>query len=667
MQSRVEESSISSNANPNPEDDKQDLDNIEDQGSPSRYKVKNVKRRERRAKSRIEALQQSLNYYKRVNKTQQEKMKVLSSALQDTQSLVRERNEQIRTLEEMVRNSELAADVLHDQKMELGDQCAKELEEHEAIISELTDQLQDREKLAVQLPHTFSSRAYSTNVRTLYYMLLSMRLPPAQIKTVVRNVISHLFPSIQAEKVRLPGKSCASYMRREEMPTISRVQKHSELLQSQEWHLNSDGTTLQQQKKVAFLINGMVLGVHDVHDGSAQVALDALNAELTKTSKVDSTVSVFNIERIVSSTSDAASTQTKFTHLIEEKIGKEVVENKCSMHLGVNLRAAQVKAASSVDFDSVSPTHSECSNSENDTSDDESDDSVGDSESDSDSIVVNRDIDLFVHETAKLFGHLGTPEYACGASFRIFLEGCTGEEKAYYESAQKVTLERQIGSRYYVTSRNAGCIYFLRSAMITFLHEKQLFKSLNRLESTCLRKLKDPVIVATLKLEGLMFDKVYADLMILVKSTKLNKSSLDMNIHYEELLAHLESLSVNPESILDSEVLIFKSERSLYSDASKLNHRLTKAYVPVREKLYESHDSDEPILFPLVLAVSTAMHSKLQSYKKDHLPGGCYYDPDPDVKAVLSKLQPHNDRTESVFGANDWLCRLLPNNYGPVH
>ena len=39
----------SSNANPNPEDDKQDLDNIEDQGSPSRYKVKNVKRRERRA------------------------------------------------------------------------------------------------------------------------------------------------------------------------------------------------------------------------------------------------------------------------------------------------------------------------------------------------------------------------------------------------------------------------------------------------------------------------------------------------------------------------------------------------------------------------------------------------------------------------------------------
>ena len=136
-------------------------------------------------------------------------------------------------------------------------------------------------------------------------------------------------------------------------------------------------------------------------DGRSGFLYNALNAELTKISNVDSTVSDFNIERIVSSTSDAASTQTKFTHLIEEKIGKEVVENKCSMHLGANLRAAQVKAASSVDFDSVSPTHSDCSNSENDTSDNESDDSVGDSESDS--IVVNCDIDLFVHETAKLF------------------------------------------------------------------------------------------------------------------------------------------------------------------------------------------------------------------------------------------------------------------------
>ena len=34
-----------------------------------------------------------------------------------------------------------------------------------------------------------------------------------------------------------------------------------------------------------------------------------------------------------------------------------------------------------------------------------------------------------------------------------------------------------------------------------------------------------------------MFDKVYADLMVLVKSTELNKS---MNTHYKELLEFFE-------------------------------------------------------------------------------------------------------------------------------
>lgn len=76
-----------------------------------------------------------------------------------------------------------------------------------------------------------------------------MRIPPAQIKAIVRNVINHLVPFIE---LRLPGKSCAAYMRSQEMPTISRAQKASELMQVKEWHLSSDGTTLQQQKKVAF-------------------------------------------------------------------------------------------------------------------------------------------------------------------------------------------------------------------------------------------------------------------------------------------------------------------------------------------------------------------------------------------------------------------------------
>ena len=51
----------------------------------------------------------------------------------------------------------------------------------------------------------------------------------------------------------------------------------------------------------------------------------------------------------MSSTSDGAPTQTKFNRLLQNEIGDntDLVENKCSIHLGVNLRHACVKAVNS--------------------------------------------------------------------------------------------------------------------------------------------------------------------------------------------------------------------------------------------------------------------------------------------------------------------------------
>ena len=62
------------------------------------------------------------------------------------------------------------------------------------------------------------------------------------------NVISYLKPSVDIDKLCSPGKSCATYMHSQEMPTISQVQKANELMQNDRWLLNSDGTTLMQQK-----------------------------------------------------------------------------------------------------------------------------------------------------------------------------------------------------------------------------------------------------------------------------------------------------------------------------------------------------------------------------------------------------------------------------------
>ncbi len=403
------------------------------------------------------------------------------------------------------------------------------------------------------------------------------------------------------------------------------------------------------------MINGITFGVHDIPDGSFQVTLDALKAELAKTSKIGAELALdgmqdFSIDRIVSSTSDSASTQKKINRLLEEETGKHIVENKCSTCLGVNLRLAQVKTAAGIGVtndsdadlesdgevdveDGCSPGSNDSSDySEKDFSDSENSSDGSENDSENDSVVgldknLNRDIDLFVHELAKLFGHLRTPEYCHGAStFRIFLSHkarqCTGVEKEYYECAQKIVLERQVGSRYYVTSCNAGRLYFLREAMVSFLKEQKLIKALNCLESSCLQKLQDPLLLANLRLQGLMFDKVYADLMTLVKSTDLSKSALDMNIHYEELLEFFDILITSPAALFDSETLVFKSELLLYSESSKLNHRLTKKYIPVQRELQRHQENDGSFLLPMVIAAGKAMRSKIQTYMEDHLPGG---------------------------------------------
>ena len=298
--------------------------------------------------------------------------------------------------------------------------------------------------------------------------------------------------------------------------------------------------------------------------------------------------------QIVSSTSDAAATQRKFTQLLEDQIGKEIVENKCSMHLGVNLRKAQVKAVSQL----AHAKQGECNSNSRSDSEDDASDSVNltvmsgndehehlmdEEKLERSSSGVYHDIDLFVHEIAKLFGHLGTPENADGASFRLFIAqraaDSAGIDREYYVNAQKVLLERQVGCRYYVTSCNAGRIFFLRRAMVDFLMEQKSIKSLNKLESTCLKKLEDPLLVTNLHLEGLLFDRIYADLMMLVKSADLCKSALDMNVHYFELLEFFQSLMIKPSILLDPEILVFKSEPRIYSDSNKLNHRLASNLV----------------------------------------------------------------------------------------
>jgi hypothetical protein len=187
-----------------------------------------------------------------------------------------------------------------------------------------------------------------------------------------------------------------------------------------------------------------------------------------------------------------------------------------------------------------------------------------------------------------------------------------------------------------------------------------LIKSLNQLEAEVKQKLQVERIKAELKLDGLFFDKRYADLMMLVISKELDKSVLDMSAHYLELKVFLEELSQYPEEIMNEEHQVFPSEPRLYGTSLKTNHRTKRDYKEIRCKLHQSDSFDETELYPRIKEASKVMLCKLTDYMRDHLPGGKYWEPPEDVKQILDQLKPHNDACESALGMNDWLTTAFP-------
>ena len=173
--------------------------------------------------------------------------------------------------------------------------------------------------------------------------------------------------------------------------------------------------------------------------------------------------------------SDGASTQKLFNKLVQEKIEaeqkdsvhatiptndtKNLLQLFCGMHLGVNLRAkatSELLSGRSVGADSV------------------------------------------VHATCKLLCHLGTnPEYGRGVqAFPEYVQCLMEEADAIddidenvvtsLKSALGVRLCRQVASRYFVTARNAGRIFYLRDLIMKFLQSTALTKELNKLERAVL-------------------------------------------------------------------------------------------------------------------------------------------------------------------------------------
>ncbi len=136
-------------------------------------------------------------------------------------------------------------------------------------------------------------------------------------------------------------------------------------------------------------------------------------------------------------------------------------------------------------------------------------------------------------------------------------ESLCSANSEYYRACLSVILDRQVGSRYFVTAANSSKILFLRKAAIDFLEYTFRHIRGNKLEKSVYAKLSSSEEIVHLKLDALLFCQVYADLVSLAKSKQLKKSVLDMNTHYLELQTFLKQLQHNPKMIMDCDLRVF--------------------------------------------------------------------------------------------------------------
>lgn len=130
--------------------------------------------------------------------------------------------------------AERKASKLRDQNLSLEQEVAQLLDENTDLsvaISEVESELigadacilGDRE-YTIQTKH---GRRYSPAIQKLYYTLLSNQIPTSKITDIIKVVVKCFNPSIDVQHLKLPKRACASYMRKDELKTVTPIKRQS--------------------------------------------------------------------------------------------------------------------------------------------------------------------------------------------------------------------------------------------------------------------------------------------------------------------------------------------------------------------------------------------------------------------------------------------------------
>ncbi|KAK3107360.1 hypothetical protein FSP39_012735 [Pinctada imbricata] len=157
----------------------------------------------------------------------------------------------------------------------------------------------------------------------------------------------------------------------------------------------------------------------------------------------------------------------------------------------------------------------------------------------------------------------------------------------------------------------------------------------------------EPLFLAGAKLLGLISKFITAPLWRLIESPG---HILDMNLNYQTLYSFLDRAAVQQDVASN----FLSGEASPFTMQSDENDKILTALTTGSESL-------NPICLPLLQNVFAALKDLLKRMIPEHLPGGKYWDPSPDIREKAASARKHNKSPEFIFGQLDHLTSFRPN------
>ena len=228
------------------------------------------------------------------------------SKLKDVNRTLRKVNNENNHLKQQYKHSKLRVDRLKEKNEHLELECVQLQIENFDLQDELHES--DSTFQYDECESTFQEiigdhGRYSPAIRQLYYSLLTDQVPVSKVKDIIQAVLKCFNASMNIDELRLPKKSCASYMRKNELKIISDAHKAhvfcNDASEGKGLLLNTDGTTKQQKKLNGAVVNDMVLSVNEVADGKAITAVEDLSKEFSKLRRVAEMLGLPNADMLL--------------------------------------------------------------------------------------------------------------------------------------------------------------------------------------------------------------------------------------------------------------------------------------------------------------------------------------------------------------------------------